>query len=380
MFPSFCIFVLMKTRALIILAAAAIVAACGPKPKTATITVIDGEVPAGLDEVWVASADSKVDTSVVATDGKFHFEIPTDVTTLLSFVAGDCAVQLIPDGTHLNVVLADSSYVNSATPKKSLMERLKTYMDDTYRMQEEFTSGMEAIYDGSDLDEYAKEDQAEEFVKEKMNEIKTYSLDVLNREKDNVLGLIALLNAVEVLEDAELEQALGVLGTALKKNPDIAELTRGLNARNQTSPGEMMKDFSWENVKSYSSIGAPVTEYTSLSSYVGLGKYTLVDFWASWCAPCKAQVPYLKAAAETWPQMLDVVSIAVWDDPKASIDTAAVHGMDWTLLTNAGKEATDAYGFDSIPTIILFSPDGVILEKGLQGQDIIDAVSKHIDE
>lgn len=368
----------MKTNELILLAAVAAVVACTPKPKSTT--VIDGVIPAGLDEVWVTSVDSSIDTVVVAEDGKFHFEIPTDLTTLLSFVAGDCAIQLIPDGTPLNVVLSDSSYVDSAKPKKSLMERYKAYVEETYKMQEDFLSSVEEIYDDSGLDEMTKEEQVNSLAEEKMGEIKKYSLDILNAEKSNVLGLIALLNAAETLEDGELEQALGVLEAPMKNSPDIAVLSKGLNARNQTTPGDSMKDFSWENVKGFTRSGEPVTEYTSLSSYVGLGKYTLVDFWASWCQPCKAQVPYLQVAAETYPELLDVVSIAVWDEPSASIDTAKVHKMNWTLLTNAGKEATDAYGFDSIPTIILFSPDGVILERGLYGPEILDALSRHLDD
>lgn len=378
MSPLLCIFATMKTNKLTILAAVVIFAACTPNPKP--ITIIDGEIPSGLDEVWVTSVDSQLDTVVAAEGGVFHFETPTDVTTLLSFVAGDCAIQVIPDGTPLKLVLSDSSYVNSDNPRKSVMERYTAYLDETCRMQEEFLEQAREIYDDSDLDEMVKEEQINSLAEEKMGQMKKYSLEVLNREKANIVGLVALLNAAEALEDEELEQALGVLAAPMKNSPDVAVLSKGLNARNQTTPGDTMKDFSWENVKGFTPSGDPVTEYTSLSSYVGLGKYTLVDFWASWCQPCKAQVPYLKAAAESYPEALDVVSIAVWDEPSASIDTAKVHNMDWTLLTNAGKEATDAYGFDSIPTIILFNPDGVILEKGLYGPEILEALSRHIGD
>ena len=110
---------------------------------------------------------------------------------------------------------------------------------------------------------------------------------------------------------------------------------------------------------------------TKLSDYVGHGQYVLIDFWASWCGPCRAEIPTLMAVYQKYKdQGLMVVGIASWDKPEASLKAIEEDGVSYPQIINAQDIATNAYNIGGIPHIILFAPDGTILARGLRGEEI----------
>ncbi|MBP5690297.1 MAG: TlpA family protein disulfide reductase [Bacteroidales bacterium] len=123
----------------------------------------------------------------------------------------------------------------------------------------------------------------------------------------------------------------------------------------------------------------PETSTVSLSDYVGKGKYILVDFWASWCGPCKREIPNLKNVWEKYHgDDFDVLSVAVWDDVEDTKAAAIEHGITWLQIINGQKIPTDAYGIEGIPQIMLFGPDGTLLKTDLRGSAIEEAVAKYV--
>ena len=139
-----------------------------------------------------------------------------------------------------------------------------------------------------------------------------------------------------------------------------------------TEEGAMFTDF--EAVQ-------PDGSVAKLSDYVGKGKYILVDFWASWCGPCKREIPNIKAAYEKYKgDKFDVLSVAVWDKPEDTAKAAAEHGVVWNQIVNAGQVPTDIYGIEGIPHLILFGPDGKIVRRGdaLRGAGLDKVLSETI--
>lgn len=105
----------------------------------------------------------------------------------------------------------------------------------------------------------------------------------------------------------------------------------------------------------------------------------LVDFWASWCGPCKAEIPNVKKVWEKYAgKDFDVLSVAVWDEKQASIDTAAAYGVKWNQIVDAQSLPTEIYGIQGIPHIILFGPDGTILKRDLREEKIEAEVAKYV--
>ena len=114
----------------------------------------------------------------------------------------------------------------------------------------------------------------------------------------------------------------------------------------------------------------------SLSDYVGKGKYVLVDFWASWCGPCKEEMPVLKEVYKRFKgDKFEIVGIAV-SDKRA--DTEAIVpelGITWPVIYDAQSIPTEIYGINAIPHIILFGPDGRIVARELRGEKIAETLS-----
>ena len=122
----------------------------------------------------------------------------------------------------------------------------------------------------------------------------------------------------------------------------------------------------------------------SLAEVIGSGRYILVDFWASWCGPCLAEMPNVKAAYERFhAKGFDVVGLSF--DANADAWKAAIKRfeMPWTNLSDLkGWESAAAkkYKVNSIPDNILIGPDGRIIANGLRGEALLQKLAALLSE
>ena len=131
--------------------------------------------------------------------------------------------------------------------------------------------------------------------------------------------------------------------------------------------GEEAKDFTLEDIN-----GSPLT----LSSL--RGKYVLLDFWASWCGPCVASFPHVKALYEQYHDKLQVLGVAIHDTKDKWKAAAAKHNLPWLLVLDTEGEGSVAekYGLIGVPTYVLLDPEGKILGWTMNELDILEEFLK----
>ena len=184
--------------------------------------------------------------------------------------------------------------------------------------------------------------------------------------KNNPVGAIVLFFWSNYLTPDEFDLQYSRSGEIVQKFKPLQKII-DTNARiRQTAEGKPFTDFTIEN-------GNMDGSKVSLSDYVGKGKYVLADFWASWCWPCIAEIPVLVEVYNKHKgEKFEMLGIAVWDKREDTMKSIESHNTTWPQILETGEIATNLYGINMIPHIILFGPGGTIVARGLRG-DVLKA-------
>ena len=262
----------------------------------------------------------------------------------------------------------------TACANESMEQKLTDFREKMETFEKAYTEGVTAIKEDVSLAAEEQKAKTAELYDKVVGELKDFCLKTIKKNRNNELGLEAFKNVQFLLGTDELEQTIKSLGDSLKANPGVKRVIDGLQAKKATKEGQPFTDFTI--VQDPDNAEASTVKF---SDYVGKGKYMLVDFWASWCGPCKAEIPNIRAVYEKYAgEDFDVLSVAVWDKPEDTARAAEQLGVTWNQIVNAQKVPTDIYGIDGIPHIILFGPDGTILKRELRDEQIEAAVATYV--
>lgn len=200
--------------------------------------------------------------------------------------------------------------------------------------------------------------QVDEAAKKRDDYIKQYIKD---HPGSSVSVFIASDN-LNLYSVKEIDEIMASLSPAvLKTDPGKSFLKRANNAK-KSAAGAMYTNLPFNDDQ-----GAAV----QLSNYIGKGKYVLLEFWASWCVPCRADIPHLKKNYSLYhPEGFEVISVSMDDNKDSWLKAVKEEQMDWLQVSDlkAFKGAvSNVYNFNGVPTCILIDPEGKIVTRNMRG-------------
>ena len=173
------------------------------------------------------------------------------------------------------------------------------------------------------------------------------------------------------LEPSEMEDVYALLSEEAKKSSYAMLIQEKIEVSKKVEVGQPAPDFTLNTPE-----GTPL----SLSSFKG--KIVVIDFWASWCGPCRKENPnVVKMYQEFHPKGVDILSVSLDKEKDKWLKAIEDDGLVWNHVSDLkgwGSSVAKLYGVNGIPATVLIDKDGVIVAKNLRGPELRAAVEKMI--
>ncbi|MBR6018364.1 MAG: TlpA family protein disulfide reductase [Paludibacteraceae bacterium] len=193
---------------------------------------------------------------------------------------------------------------------------------------------------------------------------------IVSHPKDEYTDSLLLMSFRQFTPEQK-DSILKVLPQSVLQGEIMQQLVAKYEVERATSAGQQYVDISGMQ---------PDGTALKLSDLVGRTDYVLLDFWATWCGPCRRVLPELKALYESLPEgRLEILGVNCDEDKDAWRRMIDEKQLGWRHITTGsgkGNPAYDAYGVDGIPTTILIDRQGRILHRSYGDEEAIRSIVK----
>lgn len=315
--------------------------------------------------------------SVKVENGTFKFNgFLTADRYFITVAAGEDVLPLFIQGNEevLDVVLDSENMRNSTISGSDVNDKFVAFQKEQLAVAEEikalmqqYRADMVAIKENKKLKEADRVKQLkalEDSTDVKYNPLDQKKTDLtkafIQENANNLAGQYVFLQTPYALSNEELETLVAAIQDTTTNN--AKKILERLDNVKKSADGQLFVDVTLNNTEDQ-----PV----ALSTWVGKGTYVLVDFWASWCGPCRRENPNVVAMYQKYHEKgLDIVGVSRDRAKEPWLEAIEKDGLVWNHVWDKDGVAAKAYVVDFIPTIFLFDKEGKIVARGLHGEEL----------
>ncbi len=361
-------------KKLLYLGALAILTAC-----TSNGYTINGEI-SGVndgDSIFLMELNggqiNKLQGTVI-NDGKFQLKGVQDEPAIRYLVYhfrqndGQSLEFFLENGT-INVKMNDETQSVWGTPNNDANQAVMNEM-------QELQQKMDPIYEALASDEITDE-QREAYTKQ-TKELEDEYMQIMTRGIRKNINLAAGIDMLKkfyyYMETPQLAEIVNLIPEQFSSDETIVRIKEQIKKLTATSVGQKFTDFEMND---------PAGNPIKLSDYAGNGKVVLVDFWASWCGPCRQEMPNVVKVYEQYKNKgFEIVGVSLDQTADAWKKGIADLNMTWPQMSDLKYwkcKAATIYGVDAIPHTVLIDKDGTIIERNLRGEMLYERIAELLD-
>ena len=306
-----------------------------------------------------------IDTAVVA-DGAFSLKgkAPKDAFLSLASDESGWSFPLFNDGKPVEVNFDD----NTVTAGSELNLKLAECDTKTGDLINEYSAFVKGLMQLPEDEVEAKMPEYREWI----DKLSDCYLGIFDENKDNLVP-VAFVEQFLSLVGPEKLDSLMATGAKFAQHPYVVDFKRTIEESKAREKAAEEKKQAVIGQKFIDLEEAdPDGNMHKLSEFVGQGKWVLVDFWASWCGPCKAEMPNVVAAYKKYhAKGFEVVGLSFDREKEPWVAAIKDWEMPWIHLSDLQywkTVASGVYNVNSIPDNLLIDPEGTIVARGLRGE------------
>lgn len=195
-------------------------------------------------------------------------------------------------------------------------------------------------------------------------------LDMIPSNKKSDALFLIVYSSVPMETEAAIENVLQKFDVDfIQRNYYAKELQERLRLMKGSEVGSVAPDFELKDAQ------GNLVKLSSLR-----GQYVLIDFWASWCGPCRKEIPNVKKICSEYKNKgLQVLGVSIDKDESKWRKAIEEEQLEYLQLWDPSMTTGKLYNYNGIPFIILIGPDGKILARQLRGEELRRKVSEYMD-